>query len=236
MTDTFISLTKSGAENLGYTLSDDNLQKLWDFYQLVVDYNKKVNLTAILDEKDFVVKHILDSISGAKYIAENATVCDLGAGAGFPSIPLKIIRKDIKVTMLDALNKRVTFLNLAIEKLGLSDICALHLRAEDAGRKDVRESFDSVVARAVATTNILLEYAMPLLKVGGNFICYKGRDIAELELAKTAEKKLFATLTKIDNFTLPHSDDCRNLLIFNKTKRTSAEYPRTFAQISKSPL
>lgn len=158
----------------------------------MVEYNKNVNLTAITDEKEFIVKHIVDSISAAKFIKENAAVVDIGAGAGFPSIPLKIIRDDIAVIMLDALSKRVDFLNFAVSELSLKNAKAKHLRAEEAGEKLLRGSADVVVARAVGQTNILLELSIPLLKKHGIFINYKGKDLSDVETAKTAEVALNA--------------------------------------------
>lgn len=187
MTESFFTTLKNAAEFVGVSVNDNQCEKLYKFYETVVEYNKNVNLTAITDEKEFIVKHIVDSISATKFIKENADVVDIGAGAGFPSIPLKIIRDDIVLIMLDALSKRVDFLNFAVSELSLKNAKAKHLRAEEAGEKLLRGSADVVVARAVAQTNILLELSIPLLKKHGIFINYKGKDLSDVETAKTAK-------------------------------------------------
>ena len=147
MTESFFTTLKTAAESVGISVTDNQCEKLYKFYETVVEYNKNVNLTAITDEKEFIVKHIVDSISAAKFIKENAAVVDIGAGAGFPSIPLKIIRDDIVLIMLDALSKRVDFLNFAVSELSLKNAKAKHLRAEEAGEKLLRGSADVVVAK-----------------------------------------------------------------------------------------
>lgn len=191
----------------------------------MVEYNKNVNLTAITDEKEFIVKHIVDSISAAKFIKENAAVVDIGAGAGFPSIPLKIIRDDIAVIMLDALSKRVDFLNFAVSELSLKNAKAKHLRAEEAGEKLLRGSADVVVARAVGQTNILLELSIPLLKKHGIFINYKGKDLSDVETAKTAETILHAKKPKflISVFLLTSAKETSS---FTKRLKTRREFIR----------
>ena len=183
MTESFFTTLKTAAESVGVSVTDNQCEKLYKFYETVVEYNKNVNLTAITDEKEFIVKHIVDSISAAKFIKENAAVVDIGAGAGFPSIPLKIIRDDIVLIMLDALSKRVDFLNFAVSELSLKNAKAKHLRAEEAGEKLLRGSADVVVARAVGQTNILLELSIPLLKKHGVFINYKGIRRCKLDVA-----------------------------------------------------
>ena len=206
MTESFFTTLKTAAESVGVSVTDNQCEKLYKFYETVVEYNKNVNLTAITDEKEFIVKHIVDSISAAKLIKENAAVVDIGAGAGFPSIPLKIIRDDIVLIMLDALSKRVDFLNFAVSELSLKNAKAKHLRA----------SADVVVARAVGQTNILLELSIPLLKKHGVFINYKGKDLSDVETAKTAEAALNAKKTEVFNFCLPFDAGERNIVVYEK--------------------
>ncbi len=236
MTDSFYKTLKSSAENVGVLVTDEQCEKLFMFYETVVEYNKNVNLTAITDETEFVVKHIADSISAVNFIEKNSAVVDIGAGAGFPSIPIKIVRDDVQIIMLDALQKRVDFLNFAISELSLKNAVAKHMRAEEAGEKFLRGSADVVVARAVGSTNILLELSIPLLKKHGVFINYKGKDLSDVESAKNAEKTLFATLKTIHNFSLPKNAGERNLVIYEKVADTPKIYPRKFATIKKNPL
>lgn len=235
MTESFFTTLKNAAEFVGVSVTDNQCEKLYKFYETVVEYNKNVNLTAITDEKEFIVKHIVDSISAAKFIKENAAVVDIGAGAGFPSIPLKIIRDDIVLIMLDALSKRVDFLNFAVSELSLKNAKAKHLRAEDAGEKLLRGSAD-VVARAVGQTNILLELSIPLLKKHGVFINYKGKDLSDVKAAKTAEAALNAKKIEVFNFCLPFDAGERNVVVYEKLEDTPKIYPRKFGTIKKNPL
>lgn len=215
----------------------ENQNELFDkFYQNVVLRNQTCNLTSILEENEFVDKHIVDSITGQKFIGKNMKVCDIGAGAGFPSIPLKIVRPDLDFTLIDSLNKRVVFLNDTVNLLGLKNIKAYHLRAEEAARKDFRESFDVVVARAVASLNTLIEYAVPLLKVGGLFIAYKGNADEEIDNSKNALTKLHAKITAVENFTLPYTDYNRTLIVIKKEAKTDKLYPRDKNKPKLSPL
>lgn len=236
MTDSFYKTLKASAENVGVLVTDEQCEKLFKFYETVVEYNKKVNLTAITDETEFIVKHIADSVSAVNFIGKNSAVVDIGAGAGFPSIPIKIVRDDVQIIMLDALQKRVDFLNFAISELSLKNAVAKHMRAEEAGEKFLRGSADVVVARAVGSTNILLELSIPLLKKHGVFINYKGKELSDVESAKNAEKTLFATLKTIHNFSLPKNAGERNLVIYEKVADTPKIYPRKFATIKKNPL
>lgn len=236
MTESFSITLKNAASSVGVTVTDNQCEKLYKFYETVVEYNKNVNLTAITDETEFIVKHIVDSISAAKFIKENATVVDIGAGAGFPSIPLKIVRDDIVVIMLDALQKRVDFLNFAVSELSIKNAKAKHLRAEEAGEKLLRGSADVVVARAVGQTNILLELSIPLLKKHGIFINYKGKDLSDVENAKSAETILKAKKIDVYNFSLPSDAGERNIVVYEKLDDTPRLYPRKFGTIKKNPL
>lgn len=236
MTESFFNSLTAGAKEMEIAISEAAALKMYDFYKSVVDYNEKVNLTAVTEESEFIIKHLLDSVSAAPLIPENAKICDLGAGAGFPSIPLKILRPDLKFTLLDALKKRINFVNEEVSRLGLSNIAAVHMRAEDAGRGKYRESFDVVAARAVSSTSTLLEYAAPLLKTGGIFISYKGPDLSDIDAAKSALKALNCSLIKLKSLELPMAGGQRNLAVFKKLSPTAAKYPRHTAKILKNPL
>lgn len=204
----------------------ENMQKQFDKYtELLLEYNQKFNLTAIVNPDEIKIKHYLDSLTGAEFISENASVIDVGSGAGFPAIPLKIYRNGLKITMLDSLNKRVNFLNLVVKTLGLSDANAVHFRAEDAGKTELRESFDFAVARAVADMAVLSEYTLPFVKLGGKLIAYKGDVDEELKNAERALKILGGKLEKVNKFTLPDGSK-RSIIIVEKVAKTPVKYPR----------
>lgn len=234
--DNFTKLMICGAKDFNIVLSSEQCETFYNYYKMVVEYNKNVNLTAITDETDFIIKHFLDSISAENLIPQGATVCDIGAGAGFPSLPLKIVRNDLNFVLFEALNKRVVFLEKAISELKLNNVKAFHIRAEDAGKDKYRNNFDVVVARAVADTNTLIEYAIPLLKAGGIFIAYKGSKQDDFINLKSSVKKINAVIQDIKTFNLPFSNDLRTLIVIKKTGNTPLEYPRTQAKIKKFPL
>lgn len=195
------------------------------YYQDLVSYNDKVNLTAITEKHDVFTKHFFDSVLSVDVIPENATLVDVGTGAGFPGLPLKIVRPDINLTMVDSLNKRVNFLNQICNKLEIKSN-NIHSRAEDFAMKN-RERFDIAVARAVAKLNTLLEYLLPLVKVGGLVIAYKGSNIAEeFESAQNALEILGGKVLKSIRFDLPNGYGERNIIIIEKFKPTPKEYPR----------
>jgi 16S rRNA (guanine(527)-N(7))-methyltransferase RsmG len=227
---------KTNAKLLGVELTDGMVDKFDHYYKMVIEYNQKVNLTAITDEDEFIVKHYLDSISAERFLPKGATVVDIGSGAGFPALPLKIVRDDLKFTLLDALNKRVSFLKLVAEDLQLSGVTCVHCRAEDAGQGVLRATFDVAIARAVADLRTLLEYAIPLLKVGGIFIAYKGGDCAELNSAENALHLLNCKVVEDYRFTLPVSGDKRSLIVIKKIGETSNRYPRGGGKEKKMPL
>ncbi len=236
MTDSFYYTLLTGAEKLNISISDEQAANLYDFYKSVVDYNEKVNLTAVTDEKEFIYKHILDSVSSVSLFAENSSVVDIGAGAGFPSIPLKLLRDDLSFTLIEATGKKVDFINDAIKRLGLSDVSAVHLRAEDAGKRLYRKKFDYAVSRAVGKLGLLLEYSIPMLKTGGSLICYKGPDISDVDDAQNAAKKLFCTFENSLSYELPDGSGSRNLVMYKKLSETPDEFPRPSAKIAKFPL
>lgn len=205
------------------------------YYTELIDYNQKVNLTAITEKSEVFTKHFLDSILSIDAIPENATVVDVGAGAGFPSLPIKIVRPDIKLTMVDSLNKRITFLNYICKLLNVKSK-NVHSRAEDFA-KTHREKFDVAVARAVAKMNTLLEYLLPLVKVGGIVIAYKGGNVGEeFAEAYNALDILGGKVLKSLRFDLPNGYGERNIVIIEKIKPTPIQYPRDKNQPKNNPI
>lgn len=222
------------ANECGIHISEEALEKFQSFYFLLIERNKSVNLTSITEYKDVALKHFIDSLKGERFIPQGAVLADVGTGAGFPGIPLKIFRPDIKIVLMDGLNKRIEFLIETISKLGLKEIEAKHIRAEDAGRGNYREQFDVVVARAVARLNILCEYAIPLVKKGGVFIAYKTKDEEELFEAKRAALRLGGEIERVDDFKL--NELKREIIVIRKISPTPDSYPRANGKIKKSPL
>ena len=205
-------------------LSNEQEEKFLRYYEFLVQENQKYNLTAITSKEDVFCKHFLDSVLPAEEIEKNAKVIDIGSGAGFPAVPLKIVRPDLKFTLVDSLNKRVNFLNQLFYKIKLSDIEAVHSRAEDY-IKNNREKFDISVARAVAPLNTLLEYMVPYLKVGGKCLIYKSQKLEEeLLQAKTAMEILSVKVVKILQYELAGAT--RKVLVVEKMEKTKEKYPR----------
>ena len=206
---------------------------------LLLEWNEKINLTAITEPEEVLYKHFFDCILFLKHTkpTEQATLIDVGTGAGFPGMVLKIVRPDLKITLLDSLNKRLVFLNEVIEKLGLDGIKTVHMRAEDAGKNAAfREKYDIVTARAVAALPVLLEYCIPLVKNGGEFVAMKGPSAAdEVLLCENAIKLLGSSEPNIICETLT-GDEQRAFCIFKKISQTPSKYPRKPSDISKQPL
>lgn len=222
-----------------FSLSDKQIQQLDLFYDLLVEKNKVMNLTAITEFDDVLVKHFADSLSICTVLPSDIkTVCDLGTGAGFPGIPMAIAYPKISFTLIDSLNKRIRFLQEVVDALGLTNVTLVHARAEEAGRgKNYREHFDLVVSRAVANIATLSEYCLPLVKISGYFISFKSGDIKdEIEASGSAVKKLGGTMTEPVYFTIPETDISRSFLIINKEKNTPKAYPRKAGTPSKEPL
>ncbi len=220
----------------GFELTDGQTEDFEKYASLLVEWNEKINLTAIVEPSAIAEKHFLDSVLPLKMLEfpENASVIDVGTGAGFPSVPMKILRDDIKLTLLDSLNKRINFLNEVSSALNLSSKC-IHARAEEGGKMpELREKFDIATARAVAALPILAEYCLPFVKVGGAFLALKGPN-EDVDAAKPAIKLLGGKIEKIEKYTLPCGDE-RALIIVRKISQTSPKFPRNSGQISKKAL
>lgn len=217
---------------LGIDVDDDKLNKLNLYYELLIEWNEKINLTAIVDKKDVYLKHFYDSLTISKIIDLNnySTLCDIGTGAGFPGIVLKIFYPNLKITLVDSLNKRINFLNEVINKLSLGNIVAVHSRIEE-----FKGSFDIVTARAVSQLNILLEYAIPLVKLNGYFIPLKGNINDEIKNSENAFKELKCRLVDKKEFLLPIENSMRTLLKIEKVGINN-KYPRKFSEIKKRSL
>ena len=219
-------------------LEKDQIEQFYSYMNLLLEWNEKINLTAITEPKEVIIKHFIDSLTIAKYIPQGATLVDMGTGAGFPGIPLKIYRKDIKITLVDSLNKRIKFLNEVIEQLNLEEIETIHARAEEFGRNSkYREGFDIATSRAVANLATLSEYLVPLVKVNGKCICMKGPDIEEeIQNGRKAIKVLGGNISKVDSFKLPYTDIKRTVLIVDKIEKTPTKYPRKPGMPAKEPI
>ncbi|MGO1923854.1 MAG: 16S rRNA (guanine(527)-N(7))-methyltransferase RsmG [Jeotgalicoccus sp.] len=225
----------------GIELSAVQIGQFNTYYKMLVEWNEKINLTAVTEKEEVYLKHFYDSITPLFYadIEEGASLCDVGAGAGFPSIPMKIIRPDLKVTIVDSLNKRINFLNELTAVLGLDKIHLVHDRAETFGnhKADARHMFDVVTARAVAQLNVLSELCLPLVRTGGQFIVMKGKKAQEeLDESKFALNLLGGELTKVHQLSLPKEESDRYIMIIDKKRKTPKKYPRKPGTPNKSPL
>ncbi|AGZ25704.1 MULTISPECIES: 16S rRNA (guanine(527)-N(7))-methyltransferase RsmG [Staphylococcus] len=220
-------------------LSNTQKEQFQTYYQLLVEWNEKMNLTSITDEHEVYLKHFYDSITPSFYydFKGSLSICDVGAGAGFPSIPLKIIFPELKVTIVDSLNKRIQFLNHLADDLGLQDVSFVHDRAETFGKGDYRESYDIVTARAVARLTVLSELCLPLVRKGGQFIALKSsKGEEELDEAQFAINVLGGNVKETFNFELPEEAGERQMIVIDKRRQTSKKYPRKPGTPNKSPL
>ena len=226
------------AKKLEIVLSENHVKKFYEYMLLLLEWNEKINLTSITDEKDIVLKHFVDSITICKYIPKNAKLLDVGTGAGFPGIPVKIVRDDVEVVLLDSLNKRILFLDDVINKLNMKNIRAIHGRAEEFGRnKDFRQCFDVVTSRAVANMAVLSEYLIPFTKLGGKSVIMKGSDFEEeLNNSKKDIKVLGGKISYVDEFVLPDSDMKRTIIVVDKIGDTPKQYPRKAGTPAKKPI
>lgn len=231
---------KTGAGELGIALDDECLPRFRRYYELLIEWNTRFNLTRITEEDEAAVKHMLDSLSALRLPGSDGwrRLADVGSGAGFPGIPLKIARPGLEVTLIEATAKKVGFLAAIVKELGLEGVETVHGRGEECGRQPAfRERFDVVTARAVAKLNALAEYCLPLAVVGGRFIAYKGPEAAE-EAADggRACALLGGAAPRLETFALPGDCGRRTLVVVEKVRRTPSDYPRPTAQIVKRPL
>lgn len=221
-------------KKINIEITEEQLTQLNKYYEMLIEYNKVMNLTGITELEQVYLKHFYDSLTISKIIDLNKeeTLCDIGTGAGFPGMVLKILFPNLKITLVDSLNKRIEFLKQVIKELNLKDIEALHIRAEEFAQNN-REKYDVVTSRAVAPLNILLEYGIPIIKPNKYFIAYKANIVEE---SKNALEKLNSKIEKIEKFNLPKEQSTRTLIKIKKIKPTSKKYPRKNSEIKNKPL
>ena len=225
-------------EKIDIKFTEEQLNQFYKYMNLLLEWNEKINLTAITDPNEVILKHFIDSLTINKYIKENSTLADVGTGAGFPGIPLKILRPDLKITLVDSLNKRINFLNEVCIALDLKNIELIHSRAEDlAKNKSYRENFDKSVSRAVANLTTLAEYDLPFIKKGGQMIAMKGFEIdEELQNAEKAINILGGKIKEVNKFTLIDTDNKRSIVLIDKVKPTPKQFPRKAGKPLKEPI
>ncbi|MBL4938404.1 16S rRNA (guanine(527)-N(7))-methyltransferase RsmG [Clostridium sp. YIM B02515] len=236
----FFELLNKACANEGLEFDEDKYNKLMQYKDLVIEWNEKINLTAITEEEEFIKKHFIDSIKvfRSSELKNSKKIIDIGTGAGFPGIPIKIINPDIEVVLLDSLNKRVNFLNEVINKLQLKGVTAIHGRAEDFAReKKYREAFDTAVSRAVANMAVLSELCIPYVKVNGHFIALKGPAVdEEIKEGLKAVTTLGGVVEKVIEVEVENTDLNHNLVVVKKVKETPKVYPRKAGTASKKPI
>jgi 16S rRNA (guanine527-N7)-methyltransferase len=234
----FSKIIQEYSNEIGIALNEEQVNQFYRYMELLLEWNEKINLTAITKPEEIILKHFIDSITIAEKVPKNSKLIDVGTGAGFPGIPLKIIREDIEVTLLDSLNKRINFLNEVIDQLNLKNIKTFHSRAEEFGKNNqYREKFDCATSRAVANLSTLSEYLIPLVKIGGCCICMKGSEVEEeIVQSKKAVSILGGKIEKIEKFQLPKSDMNRNIIVIHKVKQTPQKYPRKAGMPAKEPI
>ncbi len=234
----FSEKIKEYMNKINIEISDKQIEKFFDYMNLLLEWNEKINLTAITEPEDIILKHFVDCATILKYIKDEDKIIDIGTGAGFPGIPLKILNEKLDITLMDSLNKRINFLNEIINKLDLKNIVAIHARAEELARnKEYREKFDIATSRAVANLSTLSEYMLPFVKKDGMVISMKGSNIEEeVKNAKKAIKILGGEIEKIDNFNLANTNNIRNIITIKKVVKTPKEFPRKAGKPSKEPI
>ena len=236
----FYELMKNAAEEVGMSLSEEQYNKFIKYMKLIQEWNEKVNLTAITEDEEVVKKHFIDCIKAYKSeeLKNAETIIDVGTGAGFPGIPIAIMDEDKKITLLDSLNKRINFLNLVINELGLKNVKTIHSRAEDGAKtKELREKFDIATSRAVANMAVLSEFCLPYVKVGGSFVALKGPAVEEeLEGSRNAIGVLGGKLKNIIEVEIEGKDLNHNIVIVSKIKECPSNYPRKAGVVSKKPI
>ncbi|OXS76522.1 16S rRNA (guanine(527)-N(7))-methyltransferase RsmG [Domibacillus enclensis] len=231
---------QSALAERGIVLSEEQLAQFNRYYELLVEWNEKMNLTAITEREDVYMKHFFDSITAGFYIdlTKPLRLLDVGAGAGFPSIPLKIVFPDLNVTIIDSLNKRITFLNHLASELGLENVQFVHGRAEEMGQKpEHREQYDLVTARAVARMSVLSELCLPFARTGGSFVAMKAASASdEMDTAKKAIQTLGGKTDDVFSFKLPIENSERTIIVVRKEKQTPKKYPRKAGTPNKTPI
>lgn len=236
----FTTSLRQAANDYNVELTAEQLNSFDQYYQLLLEWNKKINLTAIIEPQEVAVKHIIDSLScfSTDIFKKNATLVDVGTGAGFPGLPLKIFRPDLQLTLVDSLNKRLLFLQEVIQQLQIKSVQCVHCRAEDGGRQAaLREVFDIAVSRAVARLTVLCELCLPFVRVGGTFIALKGAQFAdEVNEAQAAIKICGGELAEIREVKLPGLADKRAVIYIRKVNKTPALYPRRAGLPEKMPI
>lgn len=236
----FYELMIRAADDVGLEMTEDKYNKFMKYMRLLQNWNEKINLTAITEDEDIIKKHFIDCIKAFKRDEfKNAnTLIDVGTGAGFPGLPIAIMREDLDVTLLDSLNKRINFLNIVIRELGLKNVTTIHSRAEDGARdKKLRENFDIATSRAVANMSVLSEFCLPYVKVGGNFIALKGPSVEqEIQNSKNAIGTLGGKLIDICEVEIEDTELKHNLVVVKKIKECGKTYPRKPSSITKKPL
>jgi 16S rRNA (guanine527-N7)-methyltransferase len=233
-----IKLLIDGAKEFNVSLNEEQVDKIFKYKNILKEWNGKVNLTAIEEDRDIMIKHFIDSLSILPLInSESKSLIDVGTGAGFPGIPIKIARESIEVILLDSLDKRVKFLNEVIKENSLTGINAFHGRAEEKGvLPEFREKYDICTARAVASLPVLIEYCLPFVKVGGCFIAMKGSSTEEIDNSKKALDIIGGKIEEVKEFNLPFTDSKRNIIVIRKFRQTPTKYPRKAGKPSKEPL
>ena len=226
------------AKKVNIEIDDKKEEQFYNYMKLLLEWNEKINLTAITEQNDIILKHFIDSITINKYIEQSNSIIDIGTGAGFPGIPLAIVKEKNNIILVDSLNKRINFLNEVCKEISLENIQCIHARAEElASDLEYRENYETVVSRAVARLNVLIEYMLPFVKKGGLCICMKGPNIdRELEEAKNAIKVLGGEIEEIVDFNLPDTDIKRKIINIKKIKNTPKKYPRKPGLPSKEPI
>ena len=219
-------------------IEQNQIEKFYKYMNLLIEWNKKINLTALIEENDIILKHYVDSLTALKYIENKKTIIDIGTGAGFPGIPISIMRNENDLTLVEYKNKKINFLHEVKNQRQIENINMIHSRAEDIGQdKKYRENFDYAISRAVANLSTLSEYLIPLVKIGGKIICMKGSETkTEIENAKNAIRQLGGKIAQIDEFNLPKTDMKRTIIIIEKLGETPTIYPRKAGIPSKNPI
>jgi len=234
------NVLQQGLQELNIPITEEKLRQFGVLKNLLIEWNEKINLTAITESEEVDIKHFVDSATclATGFIKDGASVIDVGTGAGFPGVPIKILNESLNITLLDSLNKRIKYLEDVVNKLGLKNVKLVHSRAEDGGmNKLYREKYDIALSRAVAAMNVLCEYCLPFVKVGGYFVCQKGPAYKEeLENATKAIETLGGRLKEVKSYKLPNRDITHYIIIIEKVKETPTKYPRKAGKPASEPI